>query len=306
MKKDRKFVFSMNPAGELLRDDMFDRVNRKFRPDTAFLKTGVSYFLMMVCVLIDISFFKSLFEKISWDSPLMIWLEVAGLAFGADVVAVFAGILAKRIRQGLSKEKVILGLLIGVPVFALGVNGILRNATISLMSADGSVDAAAKALTIISIVTPIITSIGNFAISYLTYDPLGFKMKQEELDITELKDERRRLIAVKEAADSYNLEAMLAMDKEHHVNAKKELINDALILCSDVRVQLMEYLGDPTSTNVLSKSRFDDILGRLTSELLALDTASRNEAEKNEADRVETCKDDVENTHDEINFPEVA
>ena len=41
----------------------------------------------------------------------------------------------------------------------------------------------------------------------------------------------------------------------------------------------MEYLGDPTSTNVLSKSRCDEFFERLNRELEALDKASNNHAE---------------------------
>ena len=55
---------------------------------------------------------------------------------------------------------------------------------------------------------------------------------------------------------------------------KKDLINDSLTLLADMRVQLMEQLGDPTSTNVLSKSRSDAIFDRLNRELAALAAAS--------------------------------
>ena len=143
----------------------------------------------------------------------------------------------------------------------------------SLTSVDGSIDAATIALTIISIVTPVFTSIGNFAISFQTYDPLGQKMCREEMALDDVRDYCRRLEAIKEECNDFSEERIREMDRQHLVNAKKELINDALVLYADARVKLMEYLGDPTSTNVLSKSRCDEIFDRLNRELKSLEEA---------------------------------
>ena len=172
---DKNFSLKMNQNGELMQSQshLHKLTKAKYKPDTPFLWGPVSYLLMLICTTIDLSFFRSLFQRISYDEPAMILLEVSGMAFAADIVAAFAGILAKRIKQGLSKDKLNLVLLLSVPVFALIINGILRVATMSLSSADGTIDSATIALTIISIVIPICTSIGNFSIGCLTYDPLG-------------------------------------------------------------------------------------------------------------------------------------
>jgi hypothetical protein len=247
---------------------------------------------MTVCSVIDVAFFRSLFVRISYDEPMMIWLEVAGLAFAADVVAAYAGILAKRINQGLSRDKLNLILLLSVPILALIVNGVLRYATMSLNSVDGTVDAATIALTIIAIVTPVFTSIGNFAISFQTYNPLGQKMCREEMAIDEVRDFCRRLEAIKAECDDFDEEKIIEMDRQHLANAKMELINDALIRCADTGVKLMECQGDPASTNVLSKSRCDEIIDRLIRELKALQSAcgedfppeKRNVTEKKQED----------------------
>lgn len=129
MKDKRKFILEMNQGGELIQDSLHRHTINKYKPDSFILKSPVSYFLMIACVVIDIAFFRSLFVKISYDSPMMIILETAGLAFAADIVAAYAGILAKRIKQGLSRDKLNLYLLISVPIFALLNNGILRFAT---------------------------------------------------------------------------------------------------------------------------------------------------------------------------------
>lgn len=271
--KDNGFAIKMNRGGELVQEHLHDFTRDKYRADSPFLWGPIPYFLMIACIVIDVAFFRSLFVRISYDDPTMILLEVAGLAFAADVVAAYAGILAKRINQGLSRDKLNLVLLLSVPILALVVNGVLRFATMSLTSVDGSIDAATIALTIIAIVTPVFTSIGNFAISFQTYDPLSQKMCREEIALDDVRDYCRRLEAIKEECDDFSEERIREMDRQHLANAKKELINDALILYADARVKLMEYLGDPTSTNVLSKSRCDEIFDRLNRELKSLEEA---------------------------------
>lgn len=283
--RDNSFAVRMNRGGELIQDKIGDVNSYKYKPDTPFMWGPIPFILMAVCILIDVSFFRSLFVRISYDDPTMIILEVAGLAFAADVVASYAGIVGKRIQQGLSKDKITLFMLLSVPILALVVNGALRIATMSLMSVDGTVDAAAIALTIIAIVVPVFTSVGNFAISFQTYDPLATRMFREEVVLDEVRDYCRRLEAIREECESFSEEHMKEMDRQHLANAKKDLINDALMRFADVRVKLMEELGDPTSTNVLSKSRCDEIFQRINSELKSLERACTEESEKSDTEK---------------------
>lgn len=283
--RDNSFAVRMNRGGELIQDKIGDVNSYKYKPDTPFMWGPIPFILMAVCILIDVSFFRSLFVRISYDDPMMIILEVAGLAFAADVVASYAGIVGKRIQQGLSKDKITLFMLLSVPILALVVNGALRIATMSLMSVDGTVDAAAIALTIIAIVVPVFTSVGNFAISFQTYDPLSTRMFREEVALDEVRDHCRRLEAIREECESFSEEHMKEMDRQHLANAKKDLINDALMRFADVRVKLMEELGDPTSTNVLSKSRCDEIFQRINSELKSLERACTEEGEKSDTEK---------------------
>lgn len=300
MKDNNTFALKMNKAGELLLENSDDAVKAKYKPDSLLLCAPVSYLLMLFCVVIDIAFFRSLFVRISYDSPIMIWGQVAGLAFAADVVAAFAGILAKKIRQGLSHDKFNLALLLAVPIFALIINGVLRFSTMSLSSADGTVDAATIALTIIAIATPVFTSVGNFAISFELYNPLAKQLCREEIALNELQDSIRRLEAIQDECNSFNSLQIQDADHQHLINAKKDLINDSLTLLADMRVQLMEQLGDPTSTNVLSKSRSDAIFDRLNRELAALAAASGAKTALPAIDRDVTTKNHV------VNFSEAV
>ena len=268
-----KPILTLTGSGELFPNNFNNFIEDKYKPDNPFFRGPVSYILMVLCCVIDLAFFKSLFERVSYVSPDMIPLEVAVLAFGADIVAAYAGIVAKRVRQGTKKGKGNLYLLLLVPILSLIVNGILRIATMSIMTPDGSVDSATIALTIMSIVAPIITSIGNYSISFECYDPLAIKMKREEIAIESIKEECRRLRAVKADYDcDANFEERLKeIDKEKHINAKKTLLNDAFILNDYVRVKLMEHLGDPTATNILSKSKCEEIVSKLDAELKAME-----------------------------------
>ncbi|MEG1502303.1 MAG: hypothetical protein RR370_02830, partial [Synergistaceae bacterium] len=129
--KDNGFSVSMNRGGELVDNRSKDYIKDKYRVDSPFLWGVIPYLLMAACTIIDVAFFRSLFIRISYDEPIMIILEVAGLAFAADIVAAYAGILSKRITQGLSRDKMNLYLLLSVPILALTVNAVLRVATMS-------------------------------------------------------------------------------------------------------------------------------------------------------------------------------
>ena len=77
--KDNTFALKMNKSGELLLENSDDAVKAKYKPDSLLLCAPVFYLLMLFCVVIDIAFFRSLFVRISYDSPIMIWGQVAGL-----------------------------------------------------------------------------------------------------------------------------------------------------------------------------------------------------------------------------------
>lgn len=267
------FILEMNDGGELLRRDIHSTTLSKHKPDSPFLSTPVSFLLMVMCVVIDVAFFRSLFVQISYDTPFMIWLETLGLAFAADIIPAFAGILAKNITQGLRRDKFNLVLLLCVPSAALLVNAGLRIATVSLNSATGVADAESIALAIISIVMPILTSLGNFGISYQTFDPLSKRLMREELALEELDDTLRRLDALLSEADSFNENELLELDHEHLLVAQQQVINDALERVNHAALTLAELLQDPTSTNVVGKTQVNDIIQQLTTELNTIGSA---------------------------------
>ena len=269
--KENKFAVSMNDSGELLQEHIHDITARKYKADSLLFSTIFPYLLMAVCVVIDLAFFCSLFMRVSHDKPILVAIEVAGFAFAADVVPAYAGTLKRQIDEGISRSRHSLYRLIAIPIVALIMNTILRTLTIRLDNPNGTVQPETIALTIASIVIPIFTSLTNFELGCIVYDPIKIKMYREEMAIDEMKDYIRRLEVIKQECDNFNANRLKEMDDAQLRNAKKKVINDALLLYADVRLQLAEYLGDPASTNILSKPHCDEIFDRLSIELQLLE-----------------------------------
>ena len=220
--KDNTFALKMNKSGELLLENSDDAVKAKYKPDSLLLCAPVSYLLMLFCVVIDIAFFpqslRTHFLRLSHHD--------LGPGRRTGLCSRCCGRLCrhsgkKKIRQGLSHDKFNLALLLAVPIFALIINGVLRFSTMSLSSADGTVDAATIALTIIAIATPVFTSVGNFAISFELYNPLAKQLCREEITLNELKNYIRRLEAIQDECDSFNSSQIQDADHQHLINAKR-------------------------------------------------------------------------------------
>lgn len=137
------------------------------------------------------------------------------------------------------------------------------------------VDATALGLTLVGIVIPFVTSLGSFFISYLTYNPLVVRKRNQEELIAEKKDEIRRLDAIlfEYDADTEFAEHLIQNDTGKFEEMKK--MQRALVLsyCDYVRQRLKEHIANPTAINALSEESCVAILERLDRELAALDKA---------------------------------
>ena len=137
------------------------------------------------------------------------------------------------------------------------------------------VDATALGLAIVGIVIPFVTSLGSFFISYLTYNPLMVRKRNQEELIAEKKDEIRRLDAIlfEYDADTEFAEHLIQDDTGKYEEMKK--MQRALVLsyADYVRQRLKEHLANPTAINALSEETCVAILERLDRELAALDKA---------------------------------
>ena len=286
-----KSIFSRDVNGEFIYNGLNAHTSKKYKADTPLDKSFVPYLIMLFCAAVDATVFINLFKLISYDSPIMLGVEVAGFVFAFDAVPLYLGIQLRRLKQGVSKDRFIVWIAIGVCVLACILNIFLRVSTIELMSPDtasastsyfGTVaeqtssteaDPAAIALTVFGICLPVLTSCGSFFISYLTYNPLKVKKRAAEEMLAEKTDEIRRLDAyIGEYEADVDFAVHLSEDDEGKFREMQRYQKALVLGYTDyVRQRLKEHLGDPTSTNVLSEETCVAILERLEKELAALD-----------------------------------
>ena len=277
--------------GEFVYHELNSHIGKKYKADTPLDKSFVPYLIMLFCAVVDASVFISLFKMISYDSPFMLGIEVAGFLFAFDVVPLYIGIQLRRLKQGISKDRFILWLALVVCVLACVMNVALRLTTIEQMSpdlssastsyfgtvteetTDSSVDPTAIALTIFGIGLPMLTSIGSFFVSFLTYNPLKLRKRVAEEMLTEKNDEIRRLDAIlsEYEADSEFAEHLREDDEGKFEEMKKMQRAVVINYCEYVRQRLKEHLANPTAINALSEETCVAILERLDRELAALD-----------------------------------
>lgn len=286
-------LISIDCNGEFVYHGLNSHISKKYRADTPLDKSFVPYLIMAFCAIVDASVFISLFKMISYDSPFMLGVQVAGCLFAFDVVPLYLGIQLRRIKQGLSKDRFIMWLALVVCVLACVMNVVLRLMTMEQMSPDlssattsyfgtvaqesqtTSIDATAVALTVFGIILPVLTSVGSFFISYLTYNPLKVRKRFEEEMLVEKKDEIRRLDAIltEYDADTEFAERLVQDDEGKFEEMKKMQRAVVISYCDYVRQRLKEHLATPTAINALSEETCVAILARLDQELAALEKA---------------------------------
>lgn len=265
-----------------------DKIRRKYEPDSPLDRAFVSYLVMLLCAIVDTGAFISLFQLISFDSPLLIVVEVSGLLFGFDVVPIYIGTKVKKLREKLDTDWFIVWF--GLAVFALActINITLRIITIDQLSPNYStttgfeaiaeesgndINSTALALTIFGILLPIITSIGSFFISYVTFHPLAKRIQNTEQMLAAKKDEMRRLTAILSEYDAYDdryAEQLKVIDEGKYIAAYNMIRSKTLGYCEYVRLRLKEHIGDPAANNALSEESCTRLIRRLDEEMNGL------------------------------------
>ena len=282
-------VIQRSANGELIYTSI-DRDFSKDRPDTFMDNPVIPYIIMLFCAVVDATVFINLFKMISYDNPLMLGVEVAGFLFGFDVVPIIVGIYLVRLRQGIVKDKFILWCALGAFGISFVLNVFLRIATINELAPDlsgtgvtfdgmstqsavqTSVSSTAIALTVFGIGLPLITSVGSFFVSYLTYNPLKIRKERLEKLVRIKKDEIRQISAI---IDEYelnkdNAENLLHDDDMRYEEMQKAYFAEVLGACDYINVRIKEHLANPVSHSALSEESSEAILLRLKRELIAL------------------------------------
>lgn len=293
MSKKNKEIYSVDKkTGEIVNECLHHNNRKRFKADTPFDNNIVPYLIMIFCATVDGVVFYSLFSSISYDSPMMLGVQIAGFLFGFDVVPIFIGIQYKRLRQGITKDRFVLIMALVVCTLAFAMNIVIRIMTIDLISpatlstatsymgavtretTETGIDATAISLVMFGIGIPVITSLGSCLISFITYNPLKIKKQRIAEMMEDTRDEIRRLDAI---LDDYDAEPNFAENLEVEDETKyqeMQMLHKALVVgyCDYVRERLKEQLGNPTSNNVLSESVCEIIFARLDKEIGLLST----------------------------------
>ena len=246
-------------------------IAKRYQPETLFDRPIAPYVLMVVCLSVDLAVFYRLFSQISYDSPMMLLIQLLGMGFCYDAIPLYLGIHYRRYRQGLTKDRAILLLALGVFILAVILNTVLHVATIDLRSlTQEEADPTAVVLTLFGIVLPVLTSAGSFFVSYLTSNPLLQKKRNLEVAMNEVNDHIRRFesILVDYDAEEEHLEA----DDQAKFHAMQMMIRAKLLsACNDVRESLKEKLADPAANSALSDENYPlEVLERFERELMLL------------------------------------
>lgn len=293
MSNKNKVIYSVDrKTGEIVNECLHHNNRKRFKADTPFDNSIVPYLIMVLCGTIDGVAFYSLFSRISYDSPMILGVQIAGFLFGFDIVPIFIGIQYKRLQRGITKDKFVLIMALIVCGLTFAMNIALRIMTIDLISpstvstatsymgtltqetTETGIDATAIALTIFGMGIPVVTSLGSCLISFITYNPLKIKKQRIAEMMEDTRDEVRRFDAI---LDDYDAEPDFAENLEAEDVAKylgMQMVQKAKVIsyCDYVRERLKEQLGNPTSNNVLSESVCETILARLDKELGLLNT----------------------------------
>lgn len=277
-KKDSLWAIS---GGELLYKGLKKDTKLKYKADTPFDHSLVPYLILVFCAAVDGAVFYSLFSAISYDSPMLLMVQIAGFLFGFDVVPIYIGIHLRRLRQRLSRDWFILWLALGACALVVGMNVVLRLTTMEKMapvsplqtSFLGALPTAGRdtgtiaGLTVFGIGIPLVTSVGSFFISYMTYDPMKIRRKREEERIAEKRDEIRRLEAV--LAD-YDAE----LDFAEHLLAEDQGRYEAMKRCH--RAVVLSACRYARRKLALEEGSSEELLEALEAELDVLKEPEKN------------------------------
>lgn len=292
LSKKNKPLFILNNNSEII-DENLQRNNRKlFKSDTPFDNSFIPYIIMFICATVDAITFYSLFSRISYDNPVALVIQIIGFLFGFDVVPIFLGIHYRRLKQGLTKDKIIVFLGLTVFCLVIATNIALRITTIDMMSPSsvstptsfisstskvsasnsGSDFAVAISLTIFGMIIPIVTSLGSFFISYMTYNPLNIKKKRLAEMITETEDEIRRYDAVIDDFDAESdfSERIIEEDKASYNVLLAIYKSKAFDYYNYTRERLKEHLADPATNSQLSQDKCQELMKILDKDIAAI------------------------------------
>ena len=268
---DRDLFWSLNRRGSLVFSTRKDLLRTNYQPDTVFDYGIASLIVMIVCGLADVAMFLQLFGAILYDSLFFRIAATLVLFIGFDFGPVYLGLQLRRHHDGMNVNVLLMWVFVIAFFLALGVSAYLRYyARDIILPADSysgteSVNPIAVPWFVFGSLAPLITSLVSFAISYFTYHPLQKEKERLEKAIARVKAEvlqaRSILCEYEQEADLY--EHLLLCEEGRYEAARCQAKNQGIYLCDLARERIKEHLGEPSSTNELSKTACQKILKEL-------------------------------------------
>ena len=273
-------IYKVGKQGEV-RFNLRTRLAKdRVRAEQLLLKSVVSLVLMVVCMVIDFFNLSQLFSAFLYDAIVMQRLLTITALIGIDCSVIYLGIVLKKKEQGFKVGRYTAGTLLSAFIVTFAANMTLRIATKDLVLPDWSVTSTsvfgevqksgtdndlALIYALFAGVMPLITSLVSFAVSYLCYDPLREKVGKLEREQVAIEDEIGELesIMMEYESDEGYLERLKADDDKKYQNMKEIIQEQGMYYCSYVRERLKEHLGNPTSSNELSKDNRRELLNML-------------------------------------------
>lgn len=280
MKKSKERLYRIDNQGHLKFPLRMEILRNFEKSDSGWEHPVVLIIIMTICGLLDFVMFRQLFSSFLYDSKAVQMLSIIAMLIGFDVAPIYLGIVLKKRQQGLNSD-VMAAVLFGFAfIIAFIANIILRIAVKDLVLPDlslamtsimGETSGAdttnnlALTYALFASALPVITSLVSFGVSFHTLNPLRIrvrKLREEQIAIEDNIVEIEALLMEYEE-DLDHFKRLLVEDEQKYQNMIEMLHEKTLFYCDYVRERLKEHLGNPTSSNELSKDNRTDLLSAL-------------------------------------------
>ena len=240
------------------------------RPYSKWEHPFTAVIVMILCAVLDFIMFRQLFSSFLYDAVAVQWLSIIGMLIGFDLAPIYLGIAVKKCNQGFKPDQLLVTAFLTAFVLALTGNILLRivmkdmvlpdlstytTSLIGDVAVTETVNERALPYAVFASCLPIVTSMVSFGISYVTANPL--KKISEKLNTEQniLEDAIQQISAtLKEyEEDGDYLEKLLDDDREQFRETCSFVQERMAYYCDYVRERIKEFLGNPASTNILSK-----------------------------------------------------
>ena len=268
---DRDLFWSLNRHGNVVFSASDDLIKTAYQPDTGFEHPAASFLIMILCGMLDILMFTQLFSAILYDSFFFRVAATLVLFVGFDFGPVYLGLQFRRDRDGMAVNRMVMSIFVIAFALAFASSAYLRFYARDIIlpadsfSGSAEVNPLAVPWAVFGTVAPLITSLVSFAISYFNYRPLMARKKALETSIARVQAEIMQHHSILcEYDEEQDLSTHLALTEEgRYLQAVAAAKNQGIYLCNYVRERLKEHLGEPSSTNELSKSAALKLLNEL-------------------------------------------